>query len=107
MPEAVEWYGSGGADRRRALTLSMAEESPRDNRLDGLVTLAGAGVAQEFALDVVDTDVASAGENSKPVSSDPPESGQPQVAAGWYPDPHGKAALRYWDGTVWTENVSG
>ena len=56
---------------------------------------------------MVDTDVASAGENSKPVSSDPPESGQPQVAAGWYPDPHGKAALRYWDGTVWTENVSG
>ncbi len=29
------------------------------------------------------------------------------VPAGWYPDPHGKAPLRYWDGTTWTEHVHG
>ena len=28
------------------------------------------------------------------------------VAASWYPDPHGRAELRYWDGSVWTEHVS-
>lgn len=26
--------------------------------------------------------------------------------AGWHPDPQGQAALRYWDGTQWTEHVS-
>jgi hypothetical protein len=25
---------------------------------------------------------------------------------GWHPDPFGRAALRYWDGTRWTEHVS-
>jgi Protein of unknown function (DUF2510) len=27
--------------------------------------------------------------------------------AGWYPDPHGQAELRYWDGATWTEHTSG
>jgi hypothetical protein len=27
--------------------------------------------------------------------------------AGWHLDPQGQAALRYWDGTQWTEHVSG
>lgn len=26
--------------------------------------------------------------------------------ADWYPDPNGRAELRYWDGTVWTDHVS-
>ncbi len=26
--------------------------------------------------------------------------------AGWYPDPHARHELRYWDGTTWTEHVS-
>ncbi len=30
----------------------------------------------------------------------------PDVAANWYPDPHGRAELRYWDGTGWTDHVS-
>jgi hypothetical protein len=29
------------------------------------------------------------------------------VPAGWYPDPHGQAELRYWDGNTWTEHTSG
>ncbi len=28
------------------------------------------------------------------------------VAAGWYPDPGGSAAHRYWDGTRWTDALS-
>lgn len=26
-------------------------------------------------------------------------------AAGWYPDPHGVATLRYWDGRTWTNST--
>jgi len=26
--------------------------------------------------------------------------------AAWYPDPTGQAALRYWDGTVWTDHTA-
>ncbi len=26
--------------------------------------------------------------------------------ANWYPDPNGRAELRYWDGTAWTDHVS-
>ncbi len=28
------------------------------------------------------------------------------VAANWYPDPQGRAELRYWDGTAWTDHIS-
>jgi hypothetical protein len=34
-----------------------------------------------------------------PVSAAPP--------AGWYADPSGTAAQRYWDGSAWTEHVQG
>jgi uncharacterized RDD family membrane protein YckC len=36
--------------------------------------------------------------------------GQPQQqangGAGWHPDPHGQARMRYWDGSQWTEHTS-
>lgn len=32
-----------------------------------------------------------------------PPSGPP---ADWYPDPHGKKRLRYWDGTTWTDHTA-
>lgn len=28
------------------------------------------------------------------------------VPAGWFPDPQGKAAQRYWDGAMWTEHTA-
>jgi uncharacterized RDD family membrane protein YckC len=31
---------------------------------------------------------------------------QPLQPANWYPDPHGQARLRYWDGQRWTEHTS-
>ena len=30
----------------------------------------------------------------------------PRCVAGWYPDPSGAAAQRYWDGQQWTENYA-
>lgn len=37
--------------------------------------------------------------------SDPPPPSGP--AAGWYPDPLGESWYRWWDGSTWTEAVSG
>ena len=31
---------------------------------------------------------------------------EPQVLAGWYPDPLGLPQSRWWDGLAWTEHVS-
>lgn len=28
-----------------------------------------------------------------------------EIPAGWYPDPEGKPASRYWDGTEWTDRT--
>jgi uncharacterized RDD family membrane protein YckC len=35
---------------------------------------------------------------------EPPQQGAQK--ADWYPDPHGQARLRYWDGQRWTEHTS-
>ncbi len=35
-----------------------------------------------------------------------PAEQQQQQKADWYPDPHGQARLRYWDGQRWTEHTS-
>jgi hypothetical protein len=41
-----------------------------------------------------------------PLSEASPPSGLPtQPPAGWYPDPHGAARLRYWDGADWTDQT--
>jgi len=29
-----------------------------------------------------------------------------EFAANWYPDPNGRAELRYWDGQAWTDHIS-
>lgn len=47
----------------------------------------------------------------QPQFGGPPQAQQPQQAAagggaGWHPDPHGQARLRYWDGSQWTEHTS-
>lgn len=38
----------------------------------------------------------------QPVPTTPPPQGPP---AGWYADPQGQAAQRWWDGVRWTEHV--
>jgi uncharacterized RDD family membrane protein YckC len=40
-----------------------------------------------------------------PVPAPPPQPAE-QQKADWYPDPHGQARLRYWDGQRWTEHTS-
>lgn len=40
-----------------------------------------------------------------PAPSPPPAPGA--LPAGWYPDPSGQAAQRWWDGSAWTEHTGG
>lgn len=35
------------------------------------------------------------------------EAGTPAAKAGWYPDPSGVGATRYWDGSAWTDRITG
>jgi uncharacterized RDD family membrane protein YckC len=35
-----------------------------------------------------------------------PAGAQQAQGAGWHPDPHGQARLRYWDGSQWTDHTS-
>jgi hypothetical protein len=35
-----------------------------------------------------------------------PAAGGPGQPPGWYPDPQGKARVRYWDGTSWTDHTA-
>jgi hypothetical protein len=37
------------------------------------------------------------------LAAPPPMTSRP---ADWYPDPHGEARLRYWDGARWTEHTA-
>jgi hypothetical protein len=41
-----------------------------------------------------------------PAVAAPPPPPPPSVPAGWYPDPHGQALQRYWDGAAWTEHTA-
>lgn len=36
----------------------------------------------------------------------PPPQASPPPPPGWFPDPHGQAPLRWWDGSRWTEHTS-
>jgi uncharacterized RDD family membrane protein YckC len=47
----------------------------------------------------------SAPPTGAPVPQPPPQAGA-QQKADWYPDPHGTARLRYWDGQRWTDHTS-
>lgn len=36
-----------------------------------------------------------------------PQPAEGAAPAAWYPDPLGRARLRWWDGSAWTRNVAG
>lgn len=36
----------------------------------------------------------------------PPAGPVPAVAPAWYPDPSGSGLLRWWDGTMWTDQTA-
>jgi hypothetical protein len=44
--------------------------------------------------------------NPKQRNSLPTETSTQSVPAGWKADPTGRHQFRYWDGSLWTENVA-
>jgi hypothetical protein len=41
-----------------------------------------------------------------PAPTPQPAGGGPGQPAGWYPDPQGRARVRYWDGSAWTDHTA-
>jgi hypothetical protein len=119
-PEAIEWRGSGGAERRAALAgqladsteaaiaVATAHEQDADLAAAVLPEVQFAAIADSpgaLTQPVPEVAVAVPVETPAPTS----ESVQPiarEVAAGWYPDPDAPQQLRYWDGSAWTEHTS-
>jgi hypothetical protein len=74
-------------------------------------------VHRRFHKDVDSADAQSGGGSQLPAPAPaaaaqaPPPTAQPVAAAAsfpadWYPDPHGEARVRYWDGSAWTSHTS-
>jgi hypothetical protein len=77
------------------LTLEIPKGAAED-----LAARAGAGSASSVAGAIM-------GPGQDPVAPPLPSLGAEPVLppAGWYPDPAGTGARRYWDGGAWTESV--
>ena len=80
---------------------------PVSGRLWGRIELNGESiyVNRRFHKDIDEADAElgmMAGAPSHAASGQP-LGGQP---ANWYPDPHGQARLRWWDGSRWTDQVA-
>jgi hypothetical protein len=82
--------------------------------LVGFITALTSARNQRVGDMVAGTFVIDAAVASQPVPTaqpvappQPPQAAaQPTQAAGWYPDPHRQARLRWWDGQAWTEQTS-
>jgi hypothetical protein len=69
---------------------------------------AGAGLAgapSPTALGATPPPMAPARPEAAAPPAQPPAGG-PGQPAGWYPDPQGRARVRYWDGQAWTDHTA-
>ena len=70
-----------------------------------IVALAMAFRSQAPTTTVFFNQVGSPVHSGMAVASHPPAPAVASAPAGWYPDPHGVARLRYFDGSVWTPHT--
>ena len=103
---------------------SFVKDPPKIERLDrrqvlgpltglwGKTQLGGTTfhVHKRFHGDVAaaDAELASLGGAVSAAAAQPVAAASPaaDVPAGWYPDPQGVAAQRYWDGSSWTDHTA-
>jgi len=87
-----QWTSHTRASEPYATDLSAEAESPK-----AWSTVSGPLATLQPAY--------TAGTGSVPTGS-PTSSWPPPVPAGWYPDPHGAPAQRWWDGTRWSAQTA-
>jgi hypothetical protein len=110
----------GGPDRRyknnrKLPIMEYAEVSLRANGFQQILQFSNLGAAQAFAqrLNAMRTAVMITPEpdHQHTAAADSPAVddnaiGRPPAPAGWYADPAGVAALRWWDGTSWSDHTT-
>ncbi|MGP8060735.1 MAG: DUF2510 domain-containing protein [Acidimicrobiales bacterium] len=69
--------------------------------------LAGAGSCDEGpSLPAIPSFYAGPEAMKAPADPKPVVNRQPNVPAGWYPDPARRHQQRFWDGSIWTQQVA-
>ena len=97
-PVKAEPAAPAATEAAEADTASMAPIAPtRPERAPTAPVAPGAAPSQEAAP--------PADEPAIPAPPPPPVP-PPLPPANWYPDPSGKARLRYWDGSRWTDHTA-
>ncbi len=106
-PEAgkeASWFVEIGHVERPPLGIQVGDEAAYAGLPNVIYCGRGAEaeqLAQQIARAVTS---AIAPPPAPPPPPEPPP--PPTVPADWYPDPHGKHRLRYWDGSAWTDHVA-
>jgi TIR domain/Protein of unknown function (DUF2510) len=89
------------------LRTHLADEDDRDSAVELIRRLRRRGDITESIGKEIDALLLNvAGATSAAVTTQSDASSASSISAGWYPDPYGRYAQRYWNGTAWTEHTS-
>lgn len=97
--EAVRAAGQGGAAVAPAAPAPAVVAAPAPTLESAVTTWAAADQPHSMATE---SDIGS----TETPPATPPAYAEPKAAPGWFPDPGGAVALRYWDGQQWTGHTT-
>ena len=81
-------------------------ESPGEGSNPGPTSAPEAVASEPLSQPDQTTSIEPLSRSERPVGDSGPPPSATQVPAAWYPDPHGVARLRYWDGHTWTSHTA-
>ena len=111
QPEAgkeASWFIEIGHAERPPLGIRDGDEAAYAG-LPNVIYCGRGAEAEQLAHQIARAvDAATAPPPPEPPPPPPPPEPEPAptVPADWYPDPHGKHRLRYWDGSAWTDHTA-